>query len=87
MDVKEENGTWSGDENVRYFPMSNLVSSNPKSTRIFDRQPEELDSAIRSISCEQVSDVAETMVDMVCDVQQPQLLNQREIQSAVDSIL
>ncbi|KAB0790868.1 hypothetical protein PPYR_14955 [Photinus pyralis] len=50
------------------------------------RRSDELDSAIRSISYEPVDEVREPLADDICDVH-PQILNQHEIQSAVDSIL
>lgn len=53
---------------------------------IFIRKPEELDSAIRSISYEHITNVDEPVDVDICEIQ-PQSLNQHEIQSAVDSIL
>ncbi|XP_018334984.1 uncharacterized protein LOC112906799 [Agrilus planipennis] len=57
---------------------SNPVENDPKS--------DELDSAIRSISYEEMNCENEILDDEVCDIH-THTLNQREIQSAVDSIL
>ncbi|KAK5638050.1 hypothetical protein RI129_012345 [Pyrocoelia pectoralis] len=50
------------------------------------RRSDELDSAIRSISFEPIGEVREPLSVDICDIH-PQVLNQHEIQSAVDSIL
>lgn len=78
--------------NVPKHTDTETMNQNSKSNceienaNIFVRKPEELDSAIRSISYEQVTDVHEQIEDDICEIQ-PQSLNQHEIQSAVDSIL
>ncbi|GJQ75286.1 hypothetical protein Trydic_g23475 [Trypoxylus dichotomus] len=64
----------------------NQDDSNDSSRNVFERKPEELDSAIKSISYEQVDIKDEQIGDQYCELQ-AQNLNPHEIQSAVDSIL
>ncbi|KAF5294314.1 hypothetical protein FQR65_LT10767 [Abscondita terminalis] len=61
-------------------------TSKDSEPNMFTRKSDELDSAIRSISYEQIDEVRESVPMDVCDMH-PQILNQHEIQSAVDSIL
>lgn len=64
----------------------NREDSNDSSRNVFERKPEELDSAIKSISYEEVDVTDEQVSDQFCELQ-AQNLNPHEIQSAVDSIL
>lgn len=62
-------------------------SDEDSGRNVFDRKPEELDSAIKSISYDEVVIKEEQVNDQFCDLQTAQSLNVHEIQSAVDSIL
>ncbi|KAF5303330.1 hypothetical protein FQA39_LY10069 [Lamprigera yunnana] len=63
-------------EHIKFEPENN----------IFVRKSDELDSAIRSISYQEIHEQQETNPIDICDIH-PQILNQHELQSAVDSIL
>lgn len=88
--IKSENCT-SDDENSQEVTISEHASNTNTNDSIvghplFASKAEELDSAIRSISYEQTSNIELKMDDEYGELPN-QNLNQHEIQSAVDSIL
>lgn len=75
-DVKNENCSSEGE----------VFNSNTNDSASYGRKPGELDSAIRSISYEQMGNVDDDDDGDYCELQ-TQSLNENEIESAVDSIL
>lgn len=78
-----------------FHPISNLESVDDdddvlnatNNANMFDRKPEELDSAIKSISYDDCIETVDlNVVDDYCDIQN-NCLNENEIESAVGSIL
>ncbi|KAK4878278.1 hypothetical protein RN001_010784 [Aquatica leii] len=78
--------TTTDDESSQFSRTSKDSEQKYEGANMFSRKSDELDSAIRSISYEEINEVRETIPMDICDVH-PQILNQHEIQSAVDSIL
>ncbi|XP_056636054.1 zinc finger protein 521-like [Diorhabda sublineata] len=71
----------------KFNPRSNSNTADSSiSSNIFERKPEELDSAIKSISYECIQPEDLNVVDDYCDLQN-NCLNENEIESAVGSIL